>query len=197
MRHKIEPSQKELRREFDYDPDRGILIHKRRTGRRPAEMYFGRSRRISYNGELYSMARLVFIWHNGPIQGYIRRKNHVLSDSHIENLRDMPATNIYQHQPPRATNSSGIVGVCAPPSLNTSRNTFTKTRWVASITHNKQFITLYKGTSKLEAVLHRWHAECHFNKTSKASTAYRFLGLNKALPKQFQKSFRALEVSAI
>lgn len=112
-----EPTQRELRRFFDYRD--GELIWRISPGNRiPAGRIAGCINpssgyvRVRYKGVTYEAHRLIYIWHHGFAPSLIDHSNHVRTDNRIANLRPLSkAQNCDSRAGPNQNSTTGFRGV--------------------------------------------------------------------------------------
>ncbi len=120
-----------LRKLFDYDKEKGVLIRKVRTsvavgigdisGSAGIDGYI----RVRVNGKLYLSHRIMWLYEHGKLPEHqIDHINHNKSDNRLCNLRAVTHSGNQRNASVRKDNTSGISGV----SLCKREN-----KWVASI----------------------------------------------------------------
>jgi hypothetical protein len=111
-----------IRQNFDYDPDRGLLVCRqtgkvvngyRRSIRNGVGRYMGFDLRIDGHRFVMCYHRAVWAWHHGRLPTMqIDHVNHDTFDNHIENLREVTQSeNKLNSAQPWQSGSGGLPGV--------------------------------------------------------------------------------------
>lgn len=81
-------TQEQVREHFDYDPETGLLYHRRLqkySGSKTGDGYLS----VKIAGNNHKVHRVVWLWMTGDIpKGYVRHKNGNLSDNRWGNLHE-------------------------------------------------------------------------------------------------------------
>jgi hypothetical protein len=169
------PSQEYLRECFDYDPDTGSLIWRRRpeghfntyrafkiwnarfTGKEVGTPHHAHSRpskvtyrRVRLNGVAFRVHRLIYKMMYNETPGEIDHINGDGLDNRIDNLRSVDRLGNARNQPLPVNNTSGVIGVHWRRSSD---------KWRARITVNGQKLELGDFNKFDDAVAARKAAE--------------------------------------
>jgi len=127
MKHLKIASPEVLKRTFRYDPETGYLYDLNKVcGYKDTHGHL----KIYFRGCAFQAHRLVWVMHNGPIEGglFIDHINGKRDDNRIENLRLATNTqNLWNAHGPSKNNKSGFKGVNWDKVYN---------KWKASISAN-------------------------------------------------------------
>lgn len=144
-------TQKQLKELFEYNPETGIFIRKKRTAMRQkvgevvgVRCKKGYLRCGIYNKEYY-LHRLAWLYVYGVIPENIDHINHNKTDNRISNLREVTNTENLRNMTKSKANTSGITGVSFLK---------TKKKWAAQICVDNQRMRRYFDTKK-EAIKQR------------------------------------------
>ena len=162
----IYPSQEELHRLFNYNPETGILTWRVarssnvRVGQEAGTLRLDGYRQVSINGNLCKVHRVIWIFVTGFNPGHdIDHRKGIRDDNRFKELREVTPTCNNQNRTISSNNTSGYTGV----SLHKSRG-----KYIAQIRINGK--TIHIGTFKtpLEAARARldyedaspdWHCD--------------------------------------
>jgi hypothetical protein len=176
------PSHARMKELFDYDAERGVLLHKLprqgvKVGTVAGSMPLSPDRPMLITLERFQtfVHRAVYLWHTGLFpDDDVRHRDGDKTNNRIENLYASPRRDTMRSRPTPENSWSGVKGV----QLD-SRH---KTRcWKAVIKLDKQ-IQLGNYEEKTDAVKARWHAECRYNWPGCRTTSPAFLYLKEHDP---------------
>lgn len=133
----MEITQACVRELFDYDPESGVLIAKKRQkGRKfgkPVGCKSGNYLLAMVEGRLYKVHRLIFLWHHGYMPEVIDHIDRNGMNNRIENLRAATPLQNTANRGLNRNNTSGFKGA----SYDKRRN-----RWAGQMMVNRKHVFL-------------------------------------------------------
>jgi len=110
-------NQNDLKEMFDYDPSRGVLIHKhtvqggKQKGSLAGSPHNKGYLQICICRKKYLIHRLIWLYHHGKWPNQIDHINRNRSDNRIENLRECDYSQNHGNRSMQSNNTSGAKGV--------------------------------------------------------------------------------------
>ena len=148
------PTAERVREAFDYDPETGIFVWKKKIGRKVVvgKVAGSLSKVLGYvligmDGSSYGAHRLAWLYMTGEWPAITDHINGVKSDNRFANLRSCNSAENNRNRPIRKDNRAGFKGVKA------CRNG----TYQASITHNRE--RHYLGTFRTPEEAHSAYCE--------------------------------------
>jgi hypothetical protein len=170
------PTQARMKELFDYDRDRGVLIHKLArqgvkvgsvVGRTPYDSETPTC--IVIEGFRTSTHRAVYLWHTGLYPyGDVRFRDGDKRNTRIENLYESSRQDTIRSSRPAPDSESRVNGVRYDPRSG---------KWMARLTVNGKEKHLGSFKELIDAVKRRWDEERSLNWPGwdRSSSAYKFL----------------------
>lgn len=162
---KQDMTQAMLKEYFDYFPDTGHLVWKKKSGRKVvvgnrAGSVAKRSnhRVINFCGCVWAEHRLIWLWWYGEHPKYhIDHINHNELDNRIENLRDVPQAINNMNISFKSTNTTGVMGVWITKTNGSKK--FCAEISCAGVRKRKCFSTFEEATTQRKL----WETELGFH----------------------------------
>ena len=155
-------TQAMVRKLFDYDPVKGLLINKTNRGAKALKGSICGNKdtngylRTCIKGSIYFCHRIAFVHYHGYLPKYIDHINGVTTDNRIENLRECTLTQNQYNSKANSSNTSGFKGV---------QWVKRDKRWLATIKINKKrthlglFKDLKDAVEKVSSARKEHHGE--------------------------------------
>lgn len=181
------PSQERVKELFDYDDEKGVLLHKVHRSKVKVGTVAGSKPRspkkplsIRIDGHQFPLHRIVYLWHKGLYtEEDIRHRDGDKTNNRIENLYSCSRRDTNRTRPTPEDSWSGVRGV----QLGDIR----KKPWNALIKVDK-VISLGCYEELTDAVKARWEAECKYGWIDCRSTSPAYLYLKEHDPAYLDKS---------
>lgn len=162
---KKDMTQEILKEYFDYFPDTGHVIWKKKTG--PKVVVGNRAgsiakrsnhRVINFCGCLWAEHRLIWLWWYGELPKYhIDHLNHNELDNRIVNLRDVPQAINNMNTSHKSNNTSGHMGVWLSKVNGDKR--FIAEIWLGGKRKRKSFYTMEEAITQRK----EWETQLGFH----------------------------------